>query len=58
MSGEEAAGMVTPGITAYNLINQLTEIQPTDTVMVLGASGAVGSSLIQLLHEKVIRILT
>lgn len=58
MSWEEAAGMVTPGITAYNLINHLTEIQPTDTVMVLGASGAVGSSLIQLLHEKGIRILT
>ena len=50
--------MVTPGITAYNLINHLTEIQPTDTVMILGASGAVGSSLIQLLHEKGIRILT
>ena len=47
-----------PGITAYNLINHLTEIQPTDTVMILGASGAVGSSLIQLLHEKGIRILT
>ena len=58
MSWEEAAGMVTPGITAYNLINHLTEIQPTDTVMVLGASGAVGSSLIQLLHEKGIRVLT
>lgn len=58
MSWEEAAGMVTPGITAYNLINHLTEIQPTDTVMILGASGAVGSSLIQLLHEKGIRILT
>ncbi len=25
MSWEEAAGMVTPGITAYNLINHLTE---------------------------------
>ena len=54
----KAAKMVTPGITAYNLINHLTEIQPTDTVMILGASGAVGSSLIQLLHEKGIRILT
>ena len=29
-----------------------------DTVMILGASGAVGSSLIQLLHEKGIRVLT
>lgn len=52
MSWVEAAAMVTTGITAYNVINHLLTIQPTDTVMVTGASGGVGTSLIQLLHQK------
>lgn len=55
MSWVEAAAMVTTGITAYNVINHLLTIQPTDTVMVTGASGGVGTSLIQLLHQKGIR---
>lgn len=57
MSWSEAAAIVTPGITAYNLINHLLDLQPTDTVMVEGASGAVGMSLVQLLHTKGIRTL-
>jgi NADPH:quinone reductase-like Zn-dependent oxidoreductase len=57
MSWAEAASMVTTGITAYNVIHHLLTIQPTDTVMVEGASGGVGTSLIQLLHQKGIRIL-
>ncbi len=57
MSWVEAAAMVTTGITAYNVINHLLTIQPTDTVMVTGASGGVGTSLIQLLHQKGIRTL-
>ncbi|MDB7018755.1 NADP-dependent oxidoreductase, partial [Escherichia coli] len=57
MSWSEAAAIVTPGITAYNLINHLLDLQPTDTVMIEGASGAVGTSLIQLLHIRGIRTL-
>ncbi len=57
MSWSEAAAIVTPGVTAYNLINHLLDLQPTDTVMIEGASGAVGTSLIQLLHIRGIRTL-
>ncbi|WP_146811599.1 zinc-binding dehydrogenase, partial [Enterococcus villorum] len=57
MSWTEAASMVMTGITAYNVIHHLLTIQPTDTVMVEGASGGVGTSLIQLLHQKGIRVL-
>lgn len=57
MSWAEAAGMVTTGLTAYNLLNHLLDLQPTDTVMVQGASGGVGASLLQLLYEKGIRVL-
>ncbi len=57
MSWTEAAAIVTPGITAYNLINHLLALQPTDTVMIEGASGAVGTTLIQLLHIKGIQTL-
>ena len=57
MSWAEAASMVTTGITAYNVIHHLLTIQPTDTVMVEGASGGVGTILIQLLHQKGIRVL-
>lgn len=57
MSWGEAAAMVTTGITAYHLINHLLTIQPTETVMVEGASGGVGTSLLQLLHQKGIRTL-
>ncbi|WP_195517165.1 NADP-dependent oxidoreductase [Enterococcus dispar] len=52
MSFAEAAGMVTTGITAYNLLFQLLKIDSKKTVMVLGASGGVGSLLVQLLHQN------
>lgn len=52
MSWREAAAMITPGITAYHLINHLLTIQPTDTVMIEGASGSVGTILVQLLNQK------
>ncbi|MGM9902707.1 hypothetical protein A5844_001129 [Enterococcus sp. 10A9_DIV0425] len=57
MNWAEASAIVTPGITAYHLITHLLDIQPTDTVMILGASGNVGRSLVQLLHEKGIHLL-
>ncbi|EPI00177.1 GroES-like protein [Enterococcus faecalis 13-SD-W-01] len=57
MSWSEAAGMVTTGITAYNLLNHLLTLKPSDVVMVQGASGGVGSMLVQLLNEKNIKVL-
>lgn len=52
MSFAEAAGMVTTGITAYNLLFQLLKVKSKQKVMVLGASGGVGSILVQLLHQN------
>jgi NADPH:quinone reductase-like Zn-dependent oxidoreductase len=57
MSWTEAAAMVTTGITAYNLLNHLVTLKPSDVVMVQGASGGVGSMLVQLLKEKNIKVL-
>lgn len=52
MTWQQAAGLVTTGITAYNILNHLLSLKPTDVVMVEGASGGVGSLLVQLLKEK------
>lgn len=57
MDWAQAAGMVTTGLTAYNLLTHLLDVQPTDVVMIEGASGGVGSSLVQLLHAKGIKVL-
>ncbi|MFV0560230.1 MAG: NADP-dependent oxidoreductase [Enterococcus sp.] len=47
-----AAGMVTVGITAYNLLYHALQISKSATVMVQGASGGVGSCLVQLLKQN------
>lgn len=58
MSWQEAAGMVTTGITAYNILFHLLSLHSEDVVMVEGASGGVGSLLVQLLKQKGHRVLT
>lgn len=57
MSFSEAAGLVTTGITAYNLLFQLLKVRVEQTIMVQGASGGVGSLLIQLLRQNGNRVL-
>lgn len=52
MSWEVAAGTVTPWLTTYNLVTHLLGDTIGDTVMVQGASGAVGSLLVQFLKEQ------
>lgn len=52
MSWEVAAGAVTPWLTAYNLVTHLLGDKIGETVMVQGASGAVGSLLVQFLKEQ------
>lgn len=52
MSWEAAAGAVTPWLTTYNLVTHLLGDTIGDTVMVQGASGAVGSLLVQYLKEQ------
>lgn len=52
MSWKVAAGAVTPWLTAYNLVTHLLGDKIGETVMVQGASGAVGAFLIQLLKKQ------
>lgn len=52
MSWEVAAGMVTPWLAAYHLVTHLLGESIGETVMVQGASGAVGSLLVQFLKEQ------
>lgn len=52
MTWEVAAGAVTPWLTAYNLVTHLLGDKIGETVMVQGASGAVGSLLVQYLNEQ------
>ncbi|MFC4772763.1 NADP-dependent oxidoreductase [Enterococcus hermanniensis] len=52
MSWEFAAGVVTPWLTAYNIVTHVLADQIGNTVLIEGASGAVGSLLVQLLKQK------
>ncbi|WP_416353579.1 NADP-dependent oxidoreductase [Agrilactobacillus fermenti] len=46
-----AAGLITPGITAYKAIHLFAQIHAGDTVIVKGASGGVGLIAVQLLKN-------
>lgn len=52
MSISEAAGLPTVGITAYNILHQLLKVAKESVVMIQGASGGVGSMLVQLLKAN------
>lgn len=48
MSFDEAAGLPLAGLTAYRAVIQTLKVKPQERVLVLGASGAVGSLAAQL----------
>jgi len=48
VSFEQAAGLFVPGATAWTLVHHVAAVQPDDRVLVLGASGGVGTLVIQL----------
>lgn len=50
-----AAALVHDGLTATGLL-ELTAVGPTDRVLVLGASGGMGTLLVQLAHERGARV--
>jgi NADPH2:quinone reductase len=50
-----AAALVHDGVTATGLL-ELTAVGPTDRVLVLGASGGMGTLLIQLAHAREARV--
>lgn len=43
-----AAGIITPGLTAYKAVKYFANVQPDQTVIVKGASGGVGSLSVQI----------
>lgn len=47
----EAVALVTPGITAYNAVTTFTHVKTGDTVFVNGATGGVGSLVVQVAKQ-------
>jgi NADPH:quinone reductase len=47
---ETAAAMGVAGVTAYRTVHELAEVSADDTVLVLGASGGVGSIIVSAAH--------
>ncbi len=45
---QQAAGLGVAGVTAWECVHSLAEVSADDTVLVLGASGGVGSVAVQL----------
>lgn len=56
-SWEEAAGIPLAGLTAYQSLYQAGNLQEGQRVMILGASGGVGSFAIQLAKNKKAKII-
>ncbi|MHA5052272.1 zinc-binding dehydrogenase [Streptomyces sp. SD15] len=50
-----AAALVHDGVTALGLL-ELTAVGPTDRVLILGASGGMGTLLVQLAHTRGARV--
>lgn len=44
----EAVAVILSGVTAYQMLHRLAEVQPGQRVLIHGAGGAVGSALLQL----------
>ncbi|MEU9263778.1 medium chain dehydrogenase/reductase family protein [Streptomyces sp. NPDC048212] len=44
----DAETFVVNGITAWQMLHRLAKVRPGDTVLVMGANGGVGSTLVQL----------
>jgi NADPH2:quinone reductase len=47
----EAAALGVAGATAYRTVTELARVTPDDHVLVLGASGGVGSMILSLVHS-------
>src|SRR4051794_41143294 len=52
----DAAGMGVAGVTAWRTATELAAVTPDDRVLVLGASGGVGSILVSLCHSLGARV--
>ncbi len=57
VSLEQAAAVGVVGSTAWRLVNDVARVTSEDRVLVLGASGGVGSLIVQLVRAKGARVL-
>jgi len=48
VTNEAAVALITPGITAYNMLTHFTQVKRGDTVLVNGASGGIGTIIVQV----------
>ncbi len=48
LSHAEAAGMCDGPLTSFNFLSQLAQIRPNDKVLILGASGSLGTAAVQI----------
>lgn len=52
-----AETMVVNGITAWQMLHRIARVRPGQTVLVLGANGGVGSTLVQLARAAGVRVI-
>jgi NADPH:quinone reductase-like Zn-dependent oxidoreductase len=57
VSADEAETLVVNGLTAYQMLHHKAKVQAGQTVLVLGASGGVGSILVQLARHAGARVI-
>ena len=57
IAAEEAETLVVNGLTAYQMLHRSAKVQAGQTVLVLGASGGVGTILVQLARHAGVRVI-
>src|SRR6478609_7964469 len=57
VSAEAAETVVVNGLTAWRMLHRAAKVQRGDTIVVLGASGGVGSVLVQLARHAGIEVI-
>ncbi|WP_194815100.1 medium chain dehydrogenase/reductase family protein [Nocardia sp. XZ_19_385] len=57
LDAAEAETFVVNGITAWQMLYRTAKVQPGQTILVHGANGGVGSTLVQLARAKGIRVI-
>src|SRR6266568_3710166 len=57
VSADEAETLIVNGVTAYQMLHHSAKVQAGQTVLVLGASGGVGTILVQLARHAGARVI-
>ncbi|NUL01824.1 zinc-binding dehydrogenase [Streptomyces lunaelactis] len=57
VASTDAETLVVNGITAWQMLHRIAAVEPGQTVLVLGANGGVGSTLVQLARHAGVRVI-